>query len=513
MFFRLGSPALLKFFPFEFFFKPYVFAVQSGDFLVLGFDIRFHIAAPDVKQSEGNACQRVCHSGGGFDGRVQIGIRLHIKVILPLFVCQVFHPVLVAYIVAVCRVENVSRALHGEEVACSRYHRRRSGKLSHTAYGTADGGCRLGNHRRYASRRYAFFPEFGKQQLVILGGCVQGDDTLVFIHGKSVCHLAEIFIAVHYGNGIFAVGIFDSAEDKVVLYGSQKLALFIIYIISGVVELHFVAEQSLQVIIGYFIAAKDELFIFRPDAVGFLKRPAVGGSHGFHCPSLGKSVVALVCPVLGGSIGFSQILDLHRGHSVIRTRRDKLINYVKFLWRVERVAEHSRSGVTALLLIVFQLDGEVFAVFWNIRHRIYVVNLFRLIKPCAEGEHIRAVPVKREISVCLICVCNPVLAVCDSHIVHRRGLDILIFEMFIIPFLQNGRIVIQAYIVAHFLHHCLACAVFVFVFQLCLIGMRVAFRLAHRDGQKAYARGFVIQAVLGKEVGGEPIALIFRIVC
>ena len=172
MLFHLGSPALLKFFPFEFFFKPYVFAVQSGDFLVLGFDIRFHIAAPDVKQSEGNACQRVCHSGGGFDCRVQIGIRLHIKVILPLFVCQVFHPVLVAYIVAVCRVENVSRALHGEEVACSRYHRRRSGKLSHTAYGTADGGCRLGNNRRYARRRYVFFPEFGKQQLVIIGGCV-----------------------------------------------------------------------------------------------------------------------------------------------------------------------------------------------------------------------------------------------------------------------------------------------------------------------------------------------------
>ena len=258
-------------------------------------------------------------------------------------------------------------------------------------------------------------------------------------------------------------------------------------------------------------AAEDELFIFRPDVVGFLKRPAVGGSHGFHCPALGKSVVALVCPVLGGSIGFSQILDLHRGHSFIRTRRDKLIHYVKFLGRVERVAEHSRSGVTALLLIVFQLDGEVFAVFGNIRHRIYVVNLFRLIKPCAEGENIRAIPVKPEILIFLICVCNPVLAVCDSHIVHRRGIDAI--SLVIIPFLQNGRIVIQAYIVAHFLHHCLACAVFVFVLQLCLIGMRVAFRLAHRDGQKAYARGFVIQAVLGKEVGGEPIALIFRIVC
>ena len=170
--FYLDSEVFQSYFRFEFVSEAYVFEVQSGDFLVLGFDIRFHIAAPDVKQSEGNACQRVCHSGGGFDCRVQIGIRFHIKVILPLFVCQVVHPVLVAYIVAVCRVENVSRALHGEEVACSRYHRRRSGKLSHIAYGTAYRGCRLGNNRRYARRRYVFFPEFGKQQLVIIGGCV-----------------------------------------------------------------------------------------------------------------------------------------------------------------------------------------------------------------------------------------------------------------------------------------------------------------------------------------------------
>ena len=81
-----------------------------------------------------------------------------------------------------------------------------------------------------------------------------------------------------------------------------------------------------------------------------------------------------------------------------------------------------------------------------------------------------------------------------------------------IPLLQNRRIVIHPYIVAVFQHLGLACAVLVLEFQLRLVGVRIAVRLAHRNWQDAIAGGAVIKAVLLQESRGEPVAVILLVI-
>ena len=150
----------------------------------------------------------------------------------------------------------------------------------------------------------------------------------------------------------------------------------------------------------------------------------------------------------------------------------------------------------------------------NIAYCIDIADFRRLVEPRAECKDVRSVPVKGKavIFALLLFAVIPVGTVRDGYVVHRRGFAAPFGVMVEIPLLQNGRIVIHPYIVAVFQHLGLACAVLVLEFQLCLVGVRIAVRLTHRNWQDAIAGGAVIKSVLFKESRGEPVAVILLVI-